>query len=162
MKKIDFSQTIAVLANVGIIASIVFLGIELGQNHTAIEEQNKLDRLTGRDAAGETFNGFRKLLLENPNLIPIWERGFAGETLTPGEQAQFRYLCEYRIWGQFNLLVRLDALALTSDVKELTGNLRGQVKRSESFRRCWDNAKGGFVARGYEQFVRNVEGGGAE
>lgn len=32
MKKIDLGQTITILANVGVIAGIVFLGIELNQN----------------------------------------------------------------------------------------------------------------------------------
>jgi len=36
MKKIDFGQTISILANVGVIAGIFFLGVELRQNTNAI------------------------------------------------------------------------------------------------------------------------------
>ena len=32
MKKIDLSQTISILANIGVIAGIVFLGVEIRQN----------------------------------------------------------------------------------------------------------------------------------
>ena len=112
MKKIDLSKTINTLANIGVVAGIVFLAIEINQNQLALEEHNTLTRLTGRDAAGESYNGFRKLLLENPYLIPIWERGYAGEQLSSEEQAQFGYLCEYQVWMRFNLFVRLEALGL--------------------------------------------------
>ena len=36
MKKIDFGQTMSILANVGVIAGIIFLGVELRQNTSAI------------------------------------------------------------------------------------------------------------------------------
>lgn len=43
MKKIDLGQTIQILANVGVIAGIVFLAIELQQN-------NELQRSSSRQA----------------------------------------------------------------------------------------------------------------
>lgn len=50
MKKINLGQTIGILANMGVIAGIVFLGLELRQNNLFIEEearnslfQNRLD-----------------------------------------------------------------------------------------------------------------------
>jgi len=39
MKKIDLGQAITILANIGVIAGIVFLGIELRQNSAAAELQ---------------------------------------------------------------------------------------------------------------------------
>ena len=50
MKKIDLGQTIAILANLGVVAGIVFLGLELRQNNLYLQEearnvlfQNRLD-----------------------------------------------------------------------------------------------------------------------
>ena len=162
MKKIDLSKTINTLANIGVVAGIVFLAIEINQNQLALEEQNTLTRLTGRDAAGEAFNGFRKLLLENPYLIPIWERGYAGEQLSSEEQAQFEYLCDYQVWMRFNLFVRLDALGLTLEAQMANDSLSDEVATSESFRRCWDRRRRVFLARGYERLVRAVDGGDAK
>ena len=39
MKKIDIGQTIGILANVGVIAGIIFLGLELRQNSAAAQLQ---------------------------------------------------------------------------------------------------------------------------
>jgi len=53
MKRIDLGQTIGILANLGVIAGIVFLAVEIGQNQAALEEQNTLTRISARDAASE-------------------------------------------------------------------------------------------------------------
>ncbi len=44
MKKIELGQTIAILANVGVIAGILFLAIELRQNNEALGLQSRLER----------------------------------------------------------------------------------------------------------------------
>ena len=41
MKKIDLGQTITILANVGVIAGIVFLGYELRQNQVVVQAQTR-------------------------------------------------------------------------------------------------------------------------
>ena len=42
MKKIDLSQTITILANLGVIAGIVFLAIEINQNTESLDESRNL------------------------------------------------------------------------------------------------------------------------
>jgi len=42
MKKIDLSQTIAILANIGVIAGILFLAIEVHQNTESIDQSRRL------------------------------------------------------------------------------------------------------------------------
>ena len=39
MKKLDFAQTASLLANLGVIAGIIFLGFELGQNNDLLAAQ---------------------------------------------------------------------------------------------------------------------------
>ena len=45
MKKIDLGQTITILANVGVIAGIVFLAIELRQNNEYMAANARYDLL---------------------------------------------------------------------------------------------------------------------
>jgi hypothetical protein len=40
LKKLDFGQTITILANLGVIAGIVFLGIEISQNNAWLEAES--------------------------------------------------------------------------------------------------------------------------
>jgi hypothetical protein len=65
MKKIDLGQTIGILANVGVIAGIVFLGYELRQNNASIEAQ---------------IRGTRHIVRRDDFLLPLQNREFA-ETL---------------------------------------------------------------------------------
>ena len=44
MKKLDLGQTISIVANLGVIAGIVFLGIELQQNNALMESEARRNR----------------------------------------------------------------------------------------------------------------------
>jgi len=44
MKKIDLGQMIGILANIGVIAGIVLLAVEIDQNSQALGVQARLDR----------------------------------------------------------------------------------------------------------------------
>ena len=59
MKKIDLGQTLNTLANVGVIAGIVFLGLELSQNNDILES-HKLAALSSLRASGY------QAVLQNP------------------------------------------------------------------------------------------------
>ena len=67
MKKIDLGQTITILANVGVIAGIVFLGFELRQNNTLLKSQarSNLDanRLTLQLSVIENTGGIAELIV---------------------------------------------------------------------------------------------------
>ena len=47
MKKLDLGQTVSILANLGVIAGIVFLGIEIRQNNYLLETQS-ISEIVGR------------------------------------------------------------------------------------------------------------------
>jgi hypothetical protein len=84
MKKIDVGQIISMLANIGVIAGIVFLGLELRQNATATRAQT-------RNALSSEVVGFLSDVSTNPQFASVFRRGIAGEELTPDEEFQFRY-----------------------------------------------------------------------
>ena len=44
MKKINLDRTIQIIANVGVIAGIVFLGMEINQNNEAMAVQARLEQ----------------------------------------------------------------------------------------------------------------------
>jgi len=48
MKKIDFARALSILANVGVIGGIVFLGIELQQNNELLASQARSNLVSGR------------------------------------------------------------------------------------------------------------------
>ena len=79
MKKLDLAQTITVLANVGVIAGIVFLGIEMRQSQRIALSDMYINTVANQI---ETHNA----IADNSE---IWSKGNAGEELTPAEFAIF-------------------------------------------------------------------------
>jgi hypothetical protein len=85
MKKINFGQTITILANVGVIAGIGLLALELAQN-------NELLTAEARSTRAGIRNEVRIIYLENPDLIDVLYQARRQETLTEEENYQLRSL----------------------------------------------------------------------
>ena len=79
MKKLDLGQTITILANIGVIAGIVFLGVELQQN-------NELMEAASRDAQNERIQDYAMQLYTVPGLAETLVKSERGETLTEAEE----------------------------------------------------------------------------
>ena len=74
MKKIDAGQTIAILANVGVIAGIAFLAFELRQNTQAVQLASAQSYLTGGselDLRIATDTELASLLIRSENPEPL-------------------------------------------------------------------------------------------
>ncbi len=79
MKKLDLGQTVTIFANVGIIAGIVFLGIELQQNNALLGAEARATRAQVRMDGSD-------LVLSNPELIRAFARQQSGESLSELDQ----------------------------------------------------------------------------
>ena len=67
MKKIDLGQTITILANIGVIAGIIFLAVELRQN-------NELLGVQARSGILNRQTGAPDLILQNSELWPLLDK----------------------------------------------------------------------------------------
>ncbi len=81
MKKLDLGQTITILANIGVIAGIMFLGLELQQNNALLEAEARRAVLDRRTSVHE-------LLAANEQLANVMAKSADGEPLTAGETIQ--------------------------------------------------------------------------
>ncbi len=88
MKKIELGQTITILANIGVIAGIVFLAFELRQNNQLMEAESRAasnNRLTEMPGIVSTDVGLADVLVKAGN----------GETLTESEELR---LLSFNVW----------------------------------------------------------------
>jgi hypothetical protein len=82
MKKIDLGRTINTLANVGVIAGIVFLGYEVHQNNEQLTAQSRFNYY-------QTRTSFDREFATDEQLVAVWLRAGADlESLTPIELAR--------------------------------------------------------------------------
>jgi len=97
MKKIEYEQLISIVANIGVVAGIVFLGFELRQNNDLMASEARAT-YASMDQTGWGF------LIDNPDLIATLIKDRNGEELSDAEalrldalwmqtfaQLQFRY-----------------------------------------------------------------------
>ena len=79
MKKLDFGQTVQILANIGVIAGIVFLGFEIQQNNAALNLQARLDW-------EDTIRQGIRARLNNPEIIRATSKAIREEQLSVDEE----------------------------------------------------------------------------
>ena len=78
MKKPDLGQTITIFANIGVIAGIILLAVEINQNNQALGTQARLER-------ENILREARSKRLENPDLARAVVSARAGELLSAEE-----------------------------------------------------------------------------
>lgn len=105
MKKMDIDRSIQLLANLGVIAGIVFLAVEIRQNTESLEEGRNLAMAQARqDRASDLDESFRSLANSAylPGIFVKYEREGI-DSLTPEERNRF-------LWQSCSGLVRLDTI----------------------------------------------------
>ena len=99
MKNIDLGQTIGILANIGVVASIIFLGVELRDSGTLARAATTID------GVGHVVE-WKNLIAGNTDVLDTYVRGMADfQELSPREQARFDLLM--RSYLQMTLAVTL-------------------------------------------------------
>jgi hypothetical protein len=78
MKKVDVGRAVGILANLGVVAGIIFLAIEVGQN-------NELMRAASRDSQNERIQDYIEQVYMTPGLAEIIVKANNGESLTDVE-----------------------------------------------------------------------------
>ena len=82
MKKIDLGQTISIIANLGVIAGIVFLGYEIQQNTTALQST------TGQNIHNQ-IAAIYEIRMQPEQAAVILKGNDRPDELTPVEQMQY-------------------------------------------------------------------------
>jgi hypothetical protein len=101
VKKLDLGQTISILANIGVIAGIVFLAIELRQNNELLAAQARSDRVGLRQ-------GDNALLLENPDFASAVMKSVNGEPLTDQENMLVHRYSDYVLINFQNVYAEME------------------------------------------------------
>jgi hypothetical protein len=149
MKKIDLGQTIGILANVGVIAGIVVLIVEINQNEESLYE----DRL---ETSLVLFNDFREFVSQSEEMTDIWMKGMAEQEMTATSNQRFQFMCQSYLWIYATNYQRNSRQGLASAQGGIN-SLRRQLRESSGLRGCWDRLRDTVSDYGYPEFVRLVD-----
>ena len=102
MKKIELGQAVAILANIGVIAGIVFLAFELQQNREMIRAQT-------RNELSQTIVDLMVSVADNDELANLRRRADSSEELTDDEAYRYSYFSRalFRHWENVHYQYRL-------------------------------------------------------
>ena len=92
MKKLDLGQSLSILANAGVVAGLIFVGVQLQQDRQIAVINGVDDAAASRHAWAENVSANRDL----------WVRGLAGESLSEADYVVFRALAEANELYYFN------------------------------------------------------------
>lgn len=82
MKKIDLGQTIQILANIGVIAGILFLAVEIRTN-------TQMNRIAIQQAFSANWLQINSQLAGDVDLAALIVKAYSGEQLLPDEAVRF-------------------------------------------------------------------------
>jgi len=142
------NQWLTLLANLGVIAGIVFLALELQQNTEMIRAQSRADM--SRDVGN-----LLSLHVNDPEYIDAMSRGLHGETLTEIEAVQFRRTYNAMIWHWNNLEYQHRAgLYPTSEYRLQMNIIRRDISQLSGFNKHWCASK---AANASVELIESVE-----
>ena len=98
MKNLNLGQIIQIAANVGVIAGIVFLVVELQQNNELLEAQTLAERF-------DRSSGFAEEIVRNPALAAVIDKVERNEEITGADDVLLRALA-LRVFRQLEWLYR--------------------------------------------------------
>ena len=139
MRKIELQQVISTVANIGVIASIVFLGFELRQNNELIATEVRAT-YANMDQTGWSY------IIENPNLIAALIKDRNGEKLTDVDQFRLSAL-----WMQGFAQYQFRYLEDPDSTNWVTGQRR-LWKSYPSLRHTWQGDTPGARESGKDNF----------
>jgi hypothetical protein len=141
VKSIDFSNTVQIVANIGVIAGIVFLALELRQNNELMATEGRFNRVS---LVAQQF----RTLAEDPDLTELRVRAAKGEPLSDVEQRRI----EGALMATF-LILQWEFGEFSEDSPEVANIREVQVRNfstDASYRRFWNDRKEVFSP----EFVR--------
>jgi len=148
MKKIDLGQTVSILANIGVIAGIIFLAVEIRQNTSAVRSQASQGI---QDQLAQLYS----IITTTPAMAEVYIDGMADpEQLDRVEQAQLNAFLSLVLGGFENMFAQMREGSYDEARAQGYWQLLRNLLQYPGMRQHWDE-------RGYvhsEDFRAYVEG----
>jgi len=122
------NRWLTLLANVGVVAGLIFVAIEIRTNTDA-------NRLAIYEGYSQNWFQAHAQIAENGDLAEIVERATNGDPLSPVELRRYRGYVFMRISNAVNMLRAYDSSLISEvEMREALRAIRGSARESETFR----------------------------
>jgi hypothetical protein len=159
----NLNKWLSLAANLGVIAGIIFLAIEIRQNQESLDRNSDLVELEyrlkvaeGQIAIAQMADTFRSLRAGSDEVAQIWLDGLEGRELSAVEQFRFTEMCSASIWTGATTHGRNVALG-RHDLTEGRAILwRKHINSQPGWKKCWEKNVDALRLWGYGDLVDAV------
>jgi len=79
---------------IAVVATLIFVGIQVRQSRLAMSESNRLARLASLDESRRGFSAWRCMLATDSAISSLWRAGLAGDDLDEDQRFRFSELLQ--------------------------------------------------------------------
>ncbi|MDH3819578.1 MAG: hypothetical protein OEU59_00535 [Gammaproteobacteria bacterium] len=158
------NRWLTLAANLGVVAGIVFLAIEIGQNQVLLEQSNRtlirdqeLAILSATQQEVEQFNSLRAQIYLNREMSELWLSGRSGEFADDVDRYRYNQLCGAWFIANGFSYERSIALGRPEVLKTLPEQSRFGIDRNPGMRKCWEQISPFLHSIGFGEYVIAVE-----
>ncbi len=164
---VDFDRLnkwLTLLANLGVVAGIVFLAVEIGQNQVLLEQSHQamlrdqeLRILHAYHLEVEQFNDLRAQIYLSEEVSELWLNGRSGKFDNEVDEYRYNQLCG--AWFIANGLSYERSIILDRPLvlDSLPQQSRFGIDMNPGMKKCWDRIAPFLNSVGFDEYVSAVE-----
>jgi len=158
------NKWLALLANFGVVAGIIFLAVEIRQNQTLLEQNHQamlrsqeLEILNATHLEVDQFNDLRAQIYLSKEISELWLNGRSGEFDSAVEEYRYNQLCS--AWHIANGLSFERSIILDRPkiLHALPQQARFGIDQNLGMKKCWDRVVPFLDSFGFDEYVSAVE-----
>jgi hypothetical protein len=131
------------VAAVGVIASLIYLAIQIRQNTRHLADNTKALWLAEENATQQNLSQFRQLLIRDSEIAMVFVRGLGGQSsLESTDRIRFRMLMDELMFAAQLTYHRVEASVIPECRWENSVSLMKEMAENPGFREWWAEARG--------------------
>src|SRR5689334_23499784 len=133
----DLSYLAQIVGSVGVVLSLVFVGLQIKQNTAALQRNE-------HNSTMEQWTVIRMAIAKHRDIAELMTSGLAGNnSLDAADQLRLEQMLQENAWAAFHIWDRTQRGIFPKGTFEATGGaLLNQLLRTPGGATCWRNAKG--------------------
>ena len=136
------------VAAIGVIVSLLYVAVQLRQNTRQIAEGNRAMRLTEMQATAQAFSHFREMVVPNPEVSELLQRGGEQpETLGPADLMRFSLMMQELFFSCQALYQRCEEGLMPRRSWEGTARMLAGLLGNPGIAEWWQRDQGLFDPR---------------
>ena len=158
------NKWLTLLANLGVVAGLVFLVVEIRQNqvlleqsHQAMLREQELNILNATHLEVEQFNGLRAQIYLSEEVTRLWLSGRSGIFDNEVDEYRYNQLCSAWFIANGLSYERSIVLGRPSVLSALPQQSRFGIDKNPGMKKCWDRVTPFLNSFGFDEYVTAVE-----